>query len=79
MSVDERSLGDELGELLTLCEVCYYNHLRAQSLREEGREGFDDKFVADCKRSHELARARLLAHVSGVAACEAPSKESDRG
>lgn len=42
-------MGAELEELLTLCECCYYNHLRAQSLLEEGRPGFDDKFVADCK------------------------------
>lgn len=64
MSVDERDLGGGLDELLTMCECTYYNHLRAQSLREEGRPGFDDKFVANCERAHELARERLLAYLA---------------
>lgn len=49
--------GAELDRLLTLCEVSYYNHLRAMSLLEEGK--VSEHFVSGCDAGRRMARENL--------------------
>jgi hypothetical protein len=62
----------EFDRLLTLCEVGYYNHLRAMSLLEEGK--VSEHFVSACEAGRRMTRENLRDYMRRVY-CVAPARE----